>query len=128
MIYILDTHVLIWYFIGSKRLHKELHRKIDEVRNKNGRLLVPTIVLAEALDISEKERITFGFEEMYRLIKEEPEFEIVGFGREVMHEVTKIKEIKEIHDRIISATARFYQVGIMTKDRIIGESGEVEVL
>lgn len=128
MIYILDTHVLIWYFIGSKRLHKELHRKIDEVRNKNGRLLVPTIVLAEALDISEKERITFDFEEMYRLIKEEPEFEIVGFGREVMHEVTKIKEIKEIHDRIISATARFYQVGIMTKDRIIGESGEVEVL
>lgn len=34
----------------------------------------------------------------------------------------------EIHDRIIAATAKFYQVGILTKDRIINESGEVKTL
>lgn len=36
------------------RLHKELIEKIDIIRNQGGCLLVPTIVLAEALDIAEK--------------------------------------------------------------------------
>jgi len=128
MLYILDTHVLIWYFIGSKRLHKKLREKIDTTRNQGGCLLVPTIVLAEALDIAEKGRVEFDFNEMYRLIKEEPEFEIAGFGSEIFDETVLIKEIKEIHDRIIAATAKFYHVGVLTKDRIINESGEIETL
>jgi predicted nucleic acid-binding protein len=65
---------------------------------------------------------------MYRLIKDEPEFEIVGFGFEILDEAIRIEDIKEIHDRIIAATAKFYQVGVLTKDRIISESGEIKTL
>jgi len=58
-LYVLDTHVVIWYFIGSRRLRSGLKDKIDETRNSNGRLLVPTIVLVEALNVAEKGRIKF---------------------------------------------------------------------
>jgi len=125
MLYVIDTHVLLWYFLGSKRLRSELREKIDRVRRDGGRLLVPTIVLAEALDIAEKKKVLFDFPEMYRLILNEPVFEIIGFGQEIFNEAIRIKNVKEIHDRIILATARFYQVGILTKDRIINESGEI---
>jgi len=128
MLCVVDTHVLIWYFMGSKRLHKKLKERIDAIRNRGGRLLVPTIVLAEALDIAEKKRVELDFADMYRLIKEEAEFEIVGFGSEVFDGTLLLKGVKEIHDRIIVATAKFYQVGILTKDKIINESGEVEPL
>ena len=128
MLYILDTHVLIWYFIGSSRLDRKLTEKIDIIRNEGGRLLVPTIVLAQALDLAEKGRVEFDFFEMYRLIEEEAEFEIVGFDPEIFKETIRIKGIKEIHDRIIVATARFYEGGVLTKDRIINESGEVETV
>ena len=74
--------------------------------------------MAEALDIAEKGRVGFDFNAMYGLIKEDPGFEIVGFGCEVFDEATRIKEIKEIHDRIITSTAKFYKVGIMTQDKI----------
>ena len=126
-IYVLDTHVLIWYFIGSKRLQQRLKEHIDEVRNQGGRLLVPTIVLAEALDIAEKGKIEFDFAKMNQFICAEPEFEVLSFTPEVLEEAIRIREVREIHDRIIVATARFYQAGIMTKDHIIHESGEVEV-
>lgn len=128
MLYVLDTHVLIWYFIGSKRLHKKLVEKIDTARNHGGCLLVPTKVLAEALDIAEKGKVVFDFKEMYQLIKEDSGFEVVGFGLEIFDDSIQIKGIKEIHDRIITATARFYQVGILTKDKVINESGEVETI
>lgn len=86
MLYVLDTHVLIWYFIGSRRLRGELRERIDDTRQQGGRLLVPTIVLAEALDVAEKERVRFDFAEMYRLIREEPEFEVIGFSLEIFEE------------------------------------------
>ncbi|MBM4241712.1 MAG: type II toxin-antitoxin system VapC family toxin [Euryarchaeota archaeon] len=62
---------------------------------------------------------------MYDLIKNEPEFEIVSFTPEILEETIKTP-IPEIHDRIIVATSRFYRSGILTKDRIILESGEVK--
>ncbi len=127
-LYVLDTHVLIWYFIGSNRLRQKLKERIDKARRRGGRLLVPTIVLSEALDVAEKGRVELDFAGMYRLIREEPEFEIVGFGPDVFEETMRIREIQEIHDRIIVATARFYEAGMLTKDRIIRDSGEVETL
>ena len=127
-IYVLDTHVLIWYFIGSKRLKQKLKERIDKVRNEGGRLLVPTIVLAEALDIAEKGKVEFDFANLYKLIDEQAEFEVIGFSQEIFDEAMQVKEIKEIHDRIIVATARFYESGIMTKDALIYESREVETL
>lgn len=124
MIYVLDTHILIWYFIGSKRLKGGLKEKIDEVRRRGGRLLVPTIVLAEALAIAERDKVEFDFQRMYQLIKDEAEFEIVSFTSEILEEAMRIK-MPEIHDRIIVATAKFYKAGILTKDRIILESEEL---
>ncbi len=130
-LYVVDTHVLIWYFTGSKRLKPALREKIDETRAQNGRLLVPTIVLAEALDIAEKGRVQFDFAEMYRVIREEQEFEIVSLSPEIVslspeifNTVIQVQNIPELHDRIIVATARFYGAGILTKDRVILESEE----
>jgi len=124
-LYIVDTHILIWYFIGSKRLNKKFKDEIDNIRKLDGRLLIPTIVLSEVLDVSEKAKVKFDFNKMFKIIQNEPEFEIVGFSVEIFEETMRIRKIQEIHDRIIVATAKFYNAGIITKDRIIQESGEI---
>jgi len=127
-IFVLDTHVVIWYFIGSKRLRSVLKDKIDETRKSDGRLLVPTIVLVEALDVAEKGRVKFDFTEMYRLIREEPEFGIVSFTAEILDEAIHVQDVPELHDRIIVAPARYYGACILTKDRIILQSGQIQSL
>jgi PIN domain nuclease of toxin-antitoxin system len=121
-LYVIDTHVLIWYFIGSPRLSLDLKTQIDEIRNRNGRLLIPTIVLAEAFYIAEKGKVQFDFVELYRLIREHAEFAIVGFGTEIFDAVIRVHDVPELHDRIIVATARFYDAGILTKDQVIREA------
>lgn len=128
LLYVVDTHVLIWYFTGSTRLLPALKERIEDARSQGGRLLVPTIVLAEVLDIAEKERVSFDFAQMYRLIQDEAEFEIVDFGQEIFDETVRVKGIEDIHDRIIVATARYYGAGVLTKDHVIRKSGEVETL
>ena len=126
LLYVLDTHVLIWYFIGSKRLTAEVKERIDGTLREGGCLLVPTIVLAEALYVAEKGRVSFDFSAMYRLIRVDPGFEIVDFGIEIFDEMLQIETVKEIHDRLIVATARFYGAGILTKDPVIRHSTEVK--
>ena len=128
MNYVLDTHALIWYFTGSKNLSRKAKEVIDDCISKGGKLLVPTIVLSEALDIAEKGRVEFDFQKMYQLISDNPVFQIIGFGASIFDETLEMRDIQEIHDRIIVATARFYSADIITKDRIIRSSGEVESL
>ncbi len=128
MDYVLDTHSLIWYFTGSKKLSRRAKEAIDDCISKGGRLLVPTIALSEALDIAEKGRVEFDFQKMYQVINDNPVFQIIGFGASIFDETLEIRNIQEIHDRIIVATARFYSADIITKDRIIRSSGEVESL
>ncbi len=123
-VWVLDTHVLIWYFTGNRRLKNELKNKIDQTRSRGGRLLIPTIVLAEALSVAEKGRVKFDFKKMYNLIRKSDEFEIVDLTPEILEEAMKIKKISEIHDRLIVATANFYKAGIITKDKVILDSGE----
>lgn len=129
MLYVADTHVLIWYLLGSDRLPEALRAKVDELRQAGGRLLVPTIVLAEALYIAEKGRdVSDGddgvldFDALYKTVVEDPGFDIVGFGRPILEEAIRTTDVPELHDRIITATARFYGAGILTKDREIPAS------
>jgi len=76
--------------------------------------------------LQKKGRVDFDFDAMYRRIVEEPEFEIVEFSPEIFEVVVRLRDVKEIHDRIITATARFYRVGVLTKDKVINESGALE--
>jgi len=126
--YVLDTHALIWYFTGSKKLTHKAKEIIDECISKGGKLLIPTIVLSEALDIAEKKKVEFDFQRMYQLINDNPTFQIIGFGASIFDETLAIRNIQEIHDRIIVATAKFYSSDVITKDKIVRSSGEVESL
>ena len=88
---------------------------------------MPTIVLAEALVVSIKGRVVFDFEQLYTQVLTEPEFRIVGFDADIFDEALRIQKIPEIHDRIIAATARFYDVSLLTKDGVILLSDEVNL-
>jgi PIN domain nuclease of toxin-antitoxin system len=82
----------------------------------------------EALDVAEKGKAQFDFSEMLRLIRQEGDFEIVSFTPEILDKAIQVQDVPELHDRIIVATALFYDAGILTKDRIILESGKIQSL
>jgi predicted nuclease of predicted toxin-antitoxin system len=62
---------------------------------------------------------------MHQLIKDEPCFEIIDFTQSIFEETMKLRKVKEIHDRIITASARVFEAIILTKDKMIMESGEI---
>lgn len=79
-------------------------------------ILVPTIVLAEVLDIAEKKRVPVTFATILRRIQTGANFAIVPLGVEIVKRAQHVTGMSELHDRIIAATALYFSSALVTKD------------
>jgi len=125
MLYVTDTHALVWYIIG------QLHDKVDEIFKSaemgESTIFIPTIVLAECLYLVEKGKIKLDFDELLRRIELSRNFVPASFNFQVMKLLPEIG-LKELHDRVIVATAKMLNAKLLTKDRKIRETGIAEVI
>jgi PIN domain nuclease of toxin-antitoxin system len=128
MIYVTDTHPLVWFLVNSPRLSPVAHRAFTEA---NARIVVPTIVLVEIKFLSTRRRITVDLPRALAHID--------AAANSLIHplDVTIVKHLPttfNIHDAIIVGTAMMYRdelgesVALITKDAEITASGLVQVV
>jgi predicted nucleic acid-binding protein len=125
MLYVSDTHALIWYTTG--RLPKSTDMVFRSAEIGQSTIFIPTIVLAECLYLIENKKIGMDFDDLLGRIDISRNFIPASFNFHVMKLLPEIK-LKELHDRIIIATAKMLNAKLITKDRIIRESGIVETV
>lgn len=125
MFYVTDTHPFVWYLAGK------LPPKIDEIfaSTEKGEtvIFIPTIVLAECLYLVEMKKIELDFEELVEKIEISSNFIPVSFNFQVVKLLSEIS-LRELHDRIIVATAKLLNAKLITRDKEIRNSGIVEVV
>lgn len=119
--YVTDTHSLVWYFTESQRLSKKA-LKVFEKTLEEGSIIIPTVVLAEIMYISRKGRINISFAETVKKIRESENFEIAPLDLDILNAADEIDYDLEMHDRLIVATALFFDVPVITRDEVIKES------
>ena len=126
--YIVDTHPLIWHLEGNPRL-SPMAKQI--LRDRNARIVVPTLVAIEPAFVSARKRTTVTLAEALEYIDVAPNCALWPLDREVI-ESTPIT--LNIHDGIIVGTAIMCRdvlgehAVLITKDKEIAESGLVEVV
>ncbi len=127
-LFVADTHSLAWYFTGSAELGMKALQAFKDSSLGKGIIVVPTIVLAEIMDISEKKRIKVDYEELLDKIEGSSNFEIYPLDINVLKVARGMATILELHDRIIAATAKLLDAKLLTRDEDIQKSGIVEVI
>ncbi len=93
-----------------------------------GRIIVPTIVLAEIMYIARRGRISTTFSETLHLIKQAANFTVVTLDLDIFILADKIKADLEMHDRLIAATSKKYKAPLLTKDEVIIASDVVKTV
>ncbi len=83
--------------------------------------------MAECLYLAESKKIDLNFEELLKKIEISSNFVPVSFNFQVVKLLPNIN-LKELHDRVIVATAKLLNAKLITKDKEIRESGIVEVV
>ncbi len=76
--------------------------------------------MAELTHIAEKRRVTVTIDELLDKINQGDGFTIVGFDFPIFQQMLTLPKDWDIHDRIIAATASYYQSTLITRDQILG--------
>ena len=124
---VVDTHALVWFLAEDPRLTARAKSALDSALS-DGLLIVPSIVLAEMMYIAEKGRVPIPFKEVVRRLEPNKRIDIAPLDLETLKIASEIRANLEIHDRVIVATAIFYNARLITKDEAIERSRLVSVV
>jgi PIN domain nuclease of toxin-antitoxin system len=116
-----DTHSIVWYFTNDPLLSERALAAFEET-TKEGLIIIPAVVLAEMMFISKKGKIALNFEETLKIIEEYDNIEVAPLDIEILKVANKVKADLEMHDRLIVATALYYNAPLITKDRLITQA------
>ena len=128
MIYVVDTHALIWFLERNPRLSDEGRSLL---RSREATLVIPTICLAELVHLSRRGRTSADLQQLRRKLLAAENCRLCALDEAV---VDLLPEGLDIHDAIIVATAIISgkvggePVRLLTCDAAIIESGLVETV
>lgn len=119
MNFVTDTHPLLWWFIDSPKM-SPIARDIFEKCEKGENLIfIPSIVIAEALSIFDKKRVSFDFKRLFKLINDSENFVLIPLDYPILQKMLDLREIPELHDKIIVSTAKYLNLPLITKDKTV---------
>lgn len=119
MYYVTDTHSFLWYLADSPKLSLKARAIFNSGDQGKLTIIIPAIVLLECIDIFDKKKLELEFEEIVLKIFQANNFIFSEINWGLILEVNKVKGLKDLHDRIIVATARIFDAFLISKDKII---------
>jgi PIN domain nuclease of toxin-antitoxin system len=130
--YVSDTQCIIWYFTeDERRMPKAARVAFKAVGDGTAQVLVPSIVLVEALFLAERQRVPRAILTELMALSDAPTSSIcvVPLDLAVARAVSDFgpAAVPELADRIIAATARALNLPLLTTDPAIAASGLVKV-
>lgn len=123
--FVVDTHVLVWFISGDKRLSDTVRTIL---RDPDAQLIIPAIVLAEVKYLAGKGRFAQTLDQVLFVINTDPRCFIYPIDLSV---VQHMPADLDIHDGLIVGTALaqpFVVDGVLTRDEAITESSLVTVV
>jgi PIN domain nuclease of toxin-antitoxin system len=128
MNFVADTHALLWWFTNSPKISSKASVIFEKCEKGEGVIFIPSIVIAEALSIFDKKRISFDFRNLFKEIKASQNFVLIALDYPILEKMVALKEVPELHDKIIVSTAKYLKLPIITKDKILQKLTSVKTI
>lgn len=117
---IADTHTTIWYLYSDSRLGKAASDFIDNTISKGDHIGVSAITIAEMIYLVEKGRIPANALRDLHDATANPKavLRYVPLDVHVAMKMTEIprQNLPDLPDRVIAATALFYDIPVLSRD------------
>jgi predicted nucleic acid-binding protein len=125
--YVTDTVALILR-LEKRTMGPAAHQIFADVEHGHGRLLIPTMSFAEIMYLAERKRIVATLADVHGYMQQYPNCVEAALTFAIVTTAQKITDIPELHDRLIAATAVYFDAPLLTNDRAIGASVHVQTL
>ena len=128
MNFVADTHALLWRFTNSPKMSSRASEIFEKCENGENIIFIPSIVIAESLSIFDKKRISFNFKNLLKKIYTSENFVLIALDYPILQKMMALKEVPELHDKIIVSTAKYLKVSIITKDKILQKLPSIKTI
>lgn len=117
--YVTDTQALIKFLNGKKVINDiadSIFRKADEGENI---IVIPSVVLFEIGYLHEKGRIPVSVKDIKNILEDSVNYREERLSIDIIESSFEIRDIPELHDRLIAGTARYLNLPLITNDPVI---------
>ena len=118
-----DTHTALWHLFDDPRLSATAGAFIDEAAKARRKIAVSSISLAELVYLVEKGRLpASAYDDLAKaLLDPEHVFTEAVFTAAVVESMRQVPrdEVPDMPDRIVAATAVYFDVPVISRDRRI---------
>lgn len=126
-LYVADTHALIWYLVGSKKLGENAREAFDSAIAGENQIVIPAIVIAEIIMFAEKHR-TIDPKKIWSALKKNNGFRFAPLLPETAEKIQDLTLLPDIHDRLIVAETKEQKATLITFDEKVTKSGLVKII
>jgi PIN domain nuclease of toxin-antitoxin system len=120
--YVVDTHTLLWYVAADDRIGAQARTIIERAEAGEVNIIVPAIVLIEAIEVIRKGKVFYNVDELLQEINQRTNFIVKNLDFDIITLYKNyLPSLKlESHDKIIVITAQYFEnIPIITKDEHI---------
>ncbi len=115
-----DTHTALWHLFDAARLSATAGSMISEAAAARRKIAISTMSLAEVVYLVEKNRLpTSAYDELTQALAD-PEHVFIKavFGAAIVQAMRRVSraEVPDMPDRIVAATAVYFDVPIISRD------------
>jgi PIN domain nuclease of toxin-antitoxin system len=118
-----DTHTALWHLFDDARLSAAAKAFIDEAATSRRKIAISSISLAEVVYLVEKNRLpSSAYDDLTQALTDpEHVFAEAVFTSAVVQSMRMVPraEVPDMPDRIIAATAVYFDVPVLSRDRRI---------
>jgi PIN domain nuclease of toxin-antitoxin system len=131
VIYVTDTHPLVfWSSNRKRRLGRMARRILQETEQGKHSIIVPIVVLEEINRLLERKLMSLEvpFRRWAEELERSSNFQVQAYTLEVLLESVSLGAIRDPADRAIVATARHLRCPLITADEIIQDGDWVDTV
>lgn len=122
--YVADTMAIVSYF-AQRRLSETARQILRDADSDHHHIYFSAVTLMEILYLSEARRISLSPAELMKRISESSNYIPLPLTVEVVLTASTIDDVREMHDRLIAATAKYYNYPLLTNDPILLKSKHI---
>ena len=131
MIYVTDTHPLVfWSSNRKRRLGNRARRILQETERGKHSFIVPIVVLEEINRLVQRKivRLDVPLRRWAEELERSPNFQVQPYTLEILLESVLLAAIRDPADRAIVATARQLRCPLITADELIRDGDWVDTV
>ena len=118
-----DTHTALWHLFDDKRLSAAAEAAINDAATARRKIAISTISLAEVVYLIEKDRLPpSAYEDLTQALADPEhvftEAILTAAIVQAMRQVSRA-EVPDMPDRLVAATAVYFDVPVISRDRRI---------